>query len=120
MGSNTAYVNTQHGALRVNEFERELLSLPADVGCAVAYHRLYPRLLEAHFAIRRIGEPTVSKIVLEGKRHSVAKRVLCLQNTPEGRLIQKELSKDRLLDEFMVSKKLARHMQLSERRAIIE
>lgn len=91
--------------LRVDEFERELLALPADVGFSVAYHRLYPRLVQAHFNVRRMQESKNSNFLshqLEVKRENVSEHVWELSNSAEGQRMQKQLSNDHFLNEFMV------------------
>jgi len=85
----------------VHDFERELLKLPADVGFSVAYHALYPRLVEAHFNVRRLSEKDSSDSVLERKRKSVSEQVWKLTASEDGQKIQQRLSADHFLNEFM-------------------
>lgn len=69
----------------------------------MAYHALYPRLVEAHFNVRRLSEKDSSDSVLERKRKSVSEQVWKLTASEDGQKIQQRLSADHFLNEFMVS-----------------
>lgn len=90
-------------SMKIQEMERDFLALPADIDGSIAYHKLYPRLLEAHFNARRAMERPESSVVLEMKRGYVNEQVKRLTSTEEARNIQERLSYDYYLEQFMGS-----------------
>ena len=94
-------MNEENHFPSVYEFERELLALPADIGFSVAYHRLYPKLVQAHFDVRRLRESKTSNHILEMKRDNVSDQLWKLTSSEEGHKMQQHISNDHFLNEFM-------------------
>ena len=85
----------------VNFLENELLRLAAEINWLVVYHDLYPRLVDMHFQLRRVGETQNSSNMMEPMREGVLEEIRHLHGSEDVKHLLEKARLDRNLNKLM-------------------
>ena len=85
----------------VNFLENELLRLASEINWLVVYHNLYPRLVDIHFDLRRLGETHNSSSIMEPMREGVLEEIRHLHGSEDVKHLLEKARLDRNLNKLM-------------------